>query len=556
MSSYSVLIKNARIIDGSGAPAINGSIAINGDRIVAVGAVQGSAALEIDAGGKVVAPGFIDIHTHYDPQLCWDRLATPSPEHGVTSLVMGNCSISLAPVKPEGKTKLIHLFGSVEDMEGRLLEATVPFEWESFSEYVDYLKQGLGPNVGVFVGHSVLRLYVMGEAAQQRVATDEEIAAMSEVLRHALRAGAFGLSYTFNHYDDQGNHLPGHYADRREKLALMQVMAEEGRGIVEVSPNFMKPGGAIDTYDDFGSLALETGVTCSLSPILQSPGPDNRWDDVLARLELWRQKGAPIFAQTQTRPLDMTLQLSQGSAALSKMSTWRQIMDFPVDQRCAAFSDSAKRRVLAAEMQELPGVHALIGACVVKRTSSDKNAVYKGRRIRDIAKETGHSICDVLLDIAIEDGLESEFSLDGYVHGDVDIVAKLLSHPGMQIGSGDAGAHITQFAGAGDTCYLLEKFVRQEKRMTLEQAVKRLTSDLASGWKIADRGLLQVGKFADVVIFDPEIIGRGEEVWVDDVPGGNGRYVRHPQGIDKVIVNGQLLVDQGKYTSAQPGRII
>jgi N-acyl-D-aspartate/D-glutamate deacylase len=556
MTDYSLLIRNALIVDGSGAPAVHGSVAIEGDRIAAVGAVQGRGAIEIDAGGKVVAPGFIDIHTHYDPQLCWDRLATPSPEHGVTSLVMGNCSISLAPVKPQDRSRLIHLFGSVEDMEGRLLETTCPFEWENFAEYVAYLQRGLGPNVGVFVGHSNLRLYVMGAASQQRVATDAEIQSMCEVLRESLRAGAFGLSYTFNHFDEQGHHLPCHYADRREKLALMQVMAEEGRGMVEVSPNFLEPGAAIAAYDEFGELALATGVTCTLSPILQSPNLQNRWQDMLARLEHWQAKGAPIFAQTQTRPLDMTVQLSEGSAALSKLSSWRQIMDLPVVERTAAFADRARRPQLEAEMLQMEGVLNLFGACAVKRVHAAANEIYLGQRVRDIAAASGRSIPATVLDIAVADGLATEFSLDGYIHGDVDIVTGLLSHPGIHIGSADAGAHITQFSGAGDTCYLIEKFVREEKRMSLEQAVKRLTSDLASGWKIADRGLLQQGKFADVVIFDPDTIERGKEAWVEDVPGGSGRYVRHPRGIDKVIVNGQILVDRGTYTGAQPGRII
>jgi len=231
-------------------------------------------------------------------------------------------------------------------------------------------------------------------------------------------------------------------------------------------------------------------------------------------------------------------------------------MDLPIGERTAAFADSARRPVLNGEMTAMKGVNNLIGACVVKRSRAAQNQALIGQRVRDIAENSGRSVADTLLDIAVADDLDTEFSLDGYIHGDVDIVAKLLSHPGMHIGSADAGAHITQFAGAGDTCYLFEKFVREEKRLTLEHAVKRLTSDLASGWKIADRGLLQPGKFADVVIFDPETIARGKEEWVDDVPGGSGRYVRHPSGIDKVIVNGQVLVDQGKYTAAQPGRII
>jgi N-acyl-D-aspartate/D-glutamate deacylase len=198
---YDIAIRNAKIVDGTGASSYTGDVAIRGDRIASVGKFDDRASMEIDAGGKVLAPGFIDIHTHYDPQLCWDPMATPSPEHGVTSLIVGNCSISLAPVRSSDQERLIHLFGSVEDMEGRLLEQTVPFAWETVDEYLDYLRQGLGPNVGVLIGHSVLRLYAMGPDAQRRASDRHEISSMCDVLQAALEAGGRGLSLTYTHLD-------------------------------------------------------------------------------------------------------------------------------------------------------------------------------------------------------------------------------------------------------------------------------------------------------------------------------------------------------------------
>lgn len=548
----SIAIRNGLIADGTGAPLRRGDVGLAGDRIVAVGQVDGKAELEIDAGGRVVAPGFIDIHTHYDPQFCWDRYATPTPEHGVTSLVMGNCSISLAPVRRDDRQRAIHLFGSVEDMEGRLLEATVPFSWESVPEYLDYLRQGLGPNVAVMIGHSMIRLFVMGADSQARAATEDEVAQMCAIMAEAMAAGARGLSFTFNHFDERGQPLPCHYADHAEKAGLLRVVAEAG-GVVEVAPNFFKRDMGLPTVDDWGELALETGAVVSLSPILVMPNMPGAWRQILARVVEWRERGAKLYAQTQVRPLDMTVQLSHGSTVLSKSPAWRDSFEAPMDERIRRYRDPASRATLIQEGDRLK--NALI-ALVVKRGHSDATRAVEGRLVSELAAEAGKSFTETLIDLALEDGLLTEFSLDGYLHGDSDGVAELLHHPAMQVGSGDAGAHITQFAGAGDTCFLFEKFVRERGDFTVERAVQRLTSDLADQWGLKDRGRLEAGRFADVVIFDPATIARGAEQWVDDVPGGNGRYIRRPDGVGQVIVNGQLLVDNGAYSAAQPGRLL
>ncbi len=548
----SVAIRNAMIVDGAGSPGRVGDIGISGDRIVAVGQVEGSAELEIDARGKVVAPGFIDIHTHYDPQLCWDRYATPTPEHGVTSLVMGNCSISLAPVREADRTRAIHLFGSVEDMEGRLLEATVPFSWETVPDYLDYLRRGLGPNVAVMIGHSMIRLFVMGAASQSRAATPDEVDQMAAIVREAMDAGARGISFTFNHFDEHGGPLPCSYAERAETRALLAEVAKAG-GVVEVAPNFFKRDMGIPTVDEWGELALETGATVSLSPILVMPNMPGAWRTILARVVHWRERGAPIYAQTQVRPLDMTIQLAHGSTILSKSPAWRDSFEQPMEARKARYADPEARKVLIAEGDRLRNAMSTL---TVKRTRSDAARPYEGRSVAEIAETEGKSFVETMMDISLMDGLETEFGLLGFLHDEAASVAELLDHPAMQVGSGDAGAHITQFSGAGDTCYLIEKFVRERGDMTLERAVQRLTSDLAAQWGLTDRGELAVGKYADVVVFDPQTIARGEEQWVDDVPGGNGRYIRRPQGVDQVIVNGKLLVDRGAYTPAQPGRLI
>jgi N-acyl-D-aspartate/D-glutamate deacylase len=549
----SLVIRNAEIVDGSGGAARRGDIGVAGDRIAAVGSFDGKGTIEIDAGGKTLAPGFIDIHTHYDPQLCWDRHATPTPEHGVSSIVMGNCSISLAPVRAPDRTRVMHLFGSVEDMEGRLLEATVPFSWESVEDYLRYLGEGLGPNVGAIVGHSVLRLYVMGKAAQERVATDAEIADMAAILEAAVKAGAFGLSFTFNHFDEHGGQLPCHYADRREKRALLEALARAGRGIVEIAPNFFRRDLGIPCVDEWGELALETGVTCSLSPILALPTMPGAWKEILARFHYWRGRGAPLFAQTQVRPLDMTIQLAQGSTVLSKSPAWRKSFEEPLERRISLYADAASRATLIAEGQRLK---AALEPLKVKRAHASFAQNYADCRVADIAAQEKKDFFEVLLDISLADELATEFSLEGYLHSDEDAVAQLLTDDAVQIGSGDAGAHITQFSGAGDTCYLFEKFVRERGDLSVPQAVRRLTSEIADSWKISGRGRIAVGNFADLVLFDPQTIARGREEWVDDVPGSQGRYIRRAHGIDRVIVNGRTLVEDGRYSRCHPGRIL
>jgi len=553
MVKHSLAIRNALIVDGTGVAAYRGDLAIDGDRISVVGTVPGQAETEIDAGGKILAPGFIDIHTHYDPQLCWDKLASPTPEHGVTSIVMGNCSISLAPVQPQDTRRVIHLFGSVEDMPGDLLEATVPFAWSTFPEYLEHLKQGLGPNVGVFVGHSMLRLFVMGAASQERAATDDEIRQMREVLREAIRAGAFGLSFTFAHLDEHGQELPSFFSDRRERLELLAVLKEEGRGMAEVAPLQYTTQDALASIDTWGDIALTSGVTCTLSPLLYTGGFPDRWRKMLDKIEDWRARGAPIFMQTQVRPLDFGLNLSMGSAILSKMPTLRRILDLPVEERIRELRKPDIRARIDEESTDFN--HFLVPA-TIKRSDAGENRKYFGRQMGDIAREQGKTPISVVIDIALADNLTTDFEILNYVHADIDAVSTMLAHPGIHVGSADAGAHITQFSGAGDTCYLFEKYVRQEKAMSLERAVQRLTSDLARDWGIADRGEIAVGRFADLVIFDPETIERGEEEWVDDIPGGHGRYTRHPKGIDKVLVNGEILVDRGRYTENRAGRII
>ena len=551
-TNLSLVIRDALVVDGTGATAFRGDVGIAGDRIAEMGDVRTKGEREIDAAGKVLAPGFIDVHTHYDPQFCWDKLATPTPQHGVTSLIMGNCSVSLAPVAPGDRDTMIGWFSSVEDMDTGLLRQNVSFNWETSAEYLRELRQGLGPNVGAFVGHAAIRAYVMGAASQQRAATEIEVAEMVGVLREAMQAGSFGLSFTYNHLDHHGQELPCRYADRAELSALLAEVARHDR-MVEVSPDFRQGADTLQYFDLFGELSLETGCRVTLSPILVIGGKDGPWKERLARLEYWQEQGAKLFGQTQVRPLDMTINLGQGAVLFGKTPLWRTFLDRPLEGKIAMLNNPRERRTLEDEADSFA---ATIAKLVVQNVVAEQNRRYVGHSLKELADQQGRRIGAVLIDIVAADRLETTFTLTGVVHANPQHVIQLLDHPYMHIGSADAGAHITVFSGAGDTCYLFEKYVRDEKLMTLERAVQRLTSDIARDWGLVDRGEIAPGKFADLVLFDPATISREPEEWVNDLPGGGGRYVRSARGIDKVVVNGQVLVDNGDYTEARPGTLL
>jgi N-acyl-D-aspartate/D-glutamate deacylase len=539
------------VVDGAGAAPFRGDVSIRDGRIREIGAISSPARREIDAGGKVLAPGFIDIHTHYDPQICWDRLATPSLEHGVTTVVMGNCSLSLAPVKPDARRKLIKMFEKIEDIKEATFDAAVPFEWESFGDYLDYLRPGLGLNIGALVGHSALRFYVMGKESQDRVATDDEVEAMCDLLEQAMAAGALGLSTSYVDIDEDNRPVPSRLADMREKIALCKAMARSGRGVLQTVPYFIDIEQQLANIEELGDLSLASGVTCSIAPIVHSPlAPDN-WKRSLAKLEEQRARGAKVFGQSMPRSFDINMRLSETSFLLYGTPAWNAIMQLPLSQRLAAFADPDARPGLVEAANA--SLLMLLYFLRIGQTYSALNKELEGRLLSEVASEMGKAMPDVLLDIAVRDDLRTEFQLKGAIHADPDQVIQLLDNPLIHIGASDAGAHVSQFCGAGDTGDLLDLYVRRRGDMTLERAVHRLTGELAEAWGIADRGFIRPGYAADLVIFDPDTIARGKEQFVSDFPGEARRYVCHAQGVDTVIVNGAIVREEGRYTAARAG---
>ena len=544
-------IRNGLVVDGTGAAPERRDVFVRDGKIASG---VDSPERTIDASGRVVSPGFIDIHTHFDPQLCWDGLATPSLEHGVTTVVIGNCSLSLAPVKPEGTAKLISMFQVIEDIKKPTFDAAVPWCWETFPEYLDFIRGKLGVNVGALIGHSAVRAYVMGAASQERAATTQEIDAMCAIVEDAMAAGALGMSSSYLDMDENMRPVPSRYAEIDEKLALAKAMSASGRGVWQVVPYIVDPAQLLDNIRELGDISLAAGIPCSLQPVLGSGG--RALDDQIQALTEQHERGARVYGQTMPRTFDMNMRLSETSMLLFGYPTWKSIMDLPASERAAEFGDPAKREALVEEMVPRENSIFGIGHMRVGDVKSGENEQYQGRTITEIAETEGKQIGEVVLDLSLRDDLDTEFKLEGVVNADQEAVARLIDSPLCHFGASDAGAHITQFCGTGDTTYLLSHFVRESGTMTLERGVHRMTGEVARDWGISDRGTLEEGQAADIVIFDADRVAITKEEFVDDFPGEARRYVRRAEGFDRVLVNGEEVYGTEGYTSARPGKIV
>jgi N-acyl-D-aspartate/D-glutamate deacylase len=549
-----VVIRNGTIVDGTGAPRRGGDVAVADGRILAVGRFDGQAAAELDARGRVVAPGFLDIHTHYDAQLCWDGLATPSPLHGVTTVCTGNCSLSLAPVRGDGARRMVGMFQTIEDIREQTFAAAVPFAWETFPEYLAFLTGRLGVNVIPLVGHSALRLYVMGEDSQRRTASDAELARMCELLGEAVAAGARGISTSYLDVDEDLRPVPSRLADLRERVALARAARAAGGGVMQTVPDLSTEGGLEVCLDELGRISRETGIACTLQPVIYFPRTPDLWKRALDGLERENRTGAVIYGQTPPGPMDINLRLDETFFTFFLIPAWGEIMSRPVAERAALFADPGRRERLVRQAHPLLTQflrHAWIG-----ETCSAANRGLSGRRLAEIAEERGASAAETLIEIALADDLHTEFPIRGAMHSEIGIRSQILAHPNILVGASDAGAHLSQFCGAGDSSYLLAEFVRSRKLFSLEEGVFRLTGQPARVFGVRERGHLEQGWVADLVVFDAERIDPGEAAFRRDLPGPASRYVREPRGIDHVMVAGEWTVRDGRYTEARPGRIV
>lgn len=548
-----LVIRNGKIVDGSGLPSFIGDIGVKDGRIVRVGAVTEEAARTIDAAGKVVTPGFIDPHTHFDAQLLWDGAAKPAIEHGVTTIVPGNCSLSLAPLKAEHRMRLVGMFNQIEEMPPIAFEEGVEWNWETFEEFVNRIRNDLTINVAPLVGHSVLRLWVMGESFQ-RPATEAEITEMKDLLGQCLDAGAIGLSSSFVDMDETLQPVPSRYATPGELDALCEVLSDYGR-ILQVVHEFFDTDLTLARIDQLAAFSLKHHITTTLSPLFVQADNVAGVDRIMERIKHHTAQGARVWPQVQTRPIDISFCFAVPSLLFIRLPTWYAVTRFGTKESImAAFQDEAQREKMVAEAQAMMPLWEML---ILRQVKTDANQQYVGKRLSEIAAARGTDALNVMIDLSLEEELDAHFLAADMGHNDDSKVGSLLRDPNVMIGASDGGAHILSFSTYGDTGYLFSRFVRDQKMLGLEEAVKKITSDTAAIWGIPDRGLLKAGYAADITIFDENEIDRGPEYYVQDVPGDGHRYVRDSKGVEQVIIGGDVTwTAAAGYTDSHRGQVL
>jgi N-acyl-D-aspartate/D-glutamate deacylase len=558
-----IVIRGGTLVDGTGAPARPGDVGIRDGRMVAVGDVDEPARREIDATGLIVTPGFVDPHTHYDAQLFWDPLASPSNVHGVTSVIGGNCGFTLAPVHGEDADYLRRMMAQVEGMPLAALEQGVPWSWETFSEYLGALEGNVGVNAGFLVGHCAIRRYVMGKEAVEREATDAEVATMVRELHAAIEAGGLGFSTTlsYTHSDGDGKPVASRWAGHDEVLALCAAVRDHEGTTLEAIVD-----GCLDQFSD-----EEIDLFTKMSVAGQRPlnwnvlTVDSRVPERVARqLEASSiAAGAGGRLVALSMPVIVPMNMSfRNYCALFMLPGWKEVMNLAVPDRIEKLRDPDTRRWMNERAQsEEAGVFRRLADWqnyVLGDTFSTANEGLKGRTVKDLAAERGTAPFDTLLDVVINDELKTilwPIAPDGDA-ASWELRKQVWEDPRAMVGGSDAGAHLDRMCGAPYTTRFLGDMIRGRQLLPVEEAVRMITGQPAALFGLRDRGRLTAGGHADVVIFDPGTIGAGAATLVADLPGGAARLTSTAEGIRHVFVNGVETVTDNESTGATPGTVL
>jgi N-acyl-D-aspartate/D-glutamate deacylase len=552
--AFDLVLRGGTLVDGTGAPGRAGDLGIRRGRIAALGRVEGAAQRTLDVRGGVVAPGFVDIHTHYDAQLFWDPRLSCSPWHGVTTVVIGNCGFGVAPTRPGHRDLVLRTLESVEGMSLDALRAGLGPEWPfaSFPQYLDAIEaNGVAVNVGALVGHTPVRTYVMGEDAVAREASSDEIAAMRALVHEALEAGALGFatSKSPTHVGYAGNPVPSRAASAAEIEALAGALGEVPHGVLQCT---IGPG---LSFGEFEAIARATGKPVSWTALLAGLFGPKGHRGILERFAKLQAEGVRVVPQVSCRPLCLEFQW-KAPFPFESQPELRPVSAADLAGRKRIYADPAFRDGLKARVDG-GALRGRFYGMVLSEHAPDPSLCE--RTVEALAAERGVHPVDLALDLALEAGLESRFRFAA-ANTDDDDVAELLAHPASMLGLSDAGAHASQLCDAGAPTTLLGKWVREKGALSLEEGVRRLTSEPAEIFGVRDRGRLEVGLAADVTVLDPASVGCAPVRRVHDFPAGADRLVADATGIRFVIVNGTVIREDGRDAlgagAALPGRVL
>jgi N-acyl-D-aspartate/D-glutamate deacylase len=539
-----LVIRGGTVVDGTGAAGYRSDVAIAAGRVVEIAPDISGGDDQLDATGCVVSPGFIDIHTHYDAQVFWDPALRPSSFHGVTTVIAGNCGFTIAPTRPEQRETIGRTLENVEDMDLATLAEGIVWDFETFPEYLDAVaRRGTQLNFTAYIGHSALRLFVLGDAAYERTATPEEIAEMAALVKEGIAAGAagFSTSFSFAHRGVDGKPVPSRFADAAEVEALFRAAGQSGRGVVLITP------GEQCDYEDVYRWQPEIGRPFTY-PLFARPANGHG-----PTLELHREgvaNGADVWPQVTPRPL--TMQFTMADAYnLNVGQVFGELLEKSRAERLEAYADPAWRARAAADLDTAkmrPRWETF------EVSESERHPELEGRRVSDLAEEQGKSPLDVMCELALDEDLETRFR--AYIaNDDADAVGDLLTSTSVALGLSDAGAHVDQLCDAPLFTDLFQTWVRERGVLTVEQAVHKTTGEPAAMFGLVDRGVLRPGAWADVTVFDPDEVGTGPVERVCDFPADGERLTaEHPTGVRHVLVNGTPIRRDGvQVDGLRPG---
>ena len=556
--THDLVIRNGLIVDGSGSHGAVGDLAVDADRITAVGRVESKGAREIDAEGCIVTPGFVDIHTHLDAQLAWDPIGSSSCWHGVTSVVLGNCGVTFAPCKAGDREQLAKMMESVEDIPADSIMSGLAWDWTTYGEYLEAVeKWPKGVNVGGMVGHCAVRVHAMGERSlSDEPATKIDIEAMCALVDEAIGAGALGFSTsrTLLHRVPDGRPVPGTWAESTELTAIAHVMGSHGRGVFEAAARLGE--GASDVY---AACRTETEMMAEISRLSGRPVTfglahtfllDDLYHRVLEFVNEGNRRGGHVRPQTTARGIGILFGLSHRTP-FDRSPSWKQLERLTVDEKLAALRDPARRAQLIEDGISVQGDSFLRHAYVLDDASLDYRHDPENSIVA-VAARRGVSAVEAFIDLSLESNGRVLLNYP-FLNQRLSAVEEMLSDPNVVMGLADAGAHVGQIMDASQPTYMLANWGRDRAVFSIEECVRRLTSDTAELFGIADRGILRTGAFADINIIDLDALALHLPEYVHDFPGGAGRYVQGSDGYRATIVNGRISLEMGRHTGDLAG---